>query len=1064
DENATGFVEVKSGDSVSNIALENGEGTLAITLPYGSYTLDVTYLGDANYNKNSTKCEFTLVEPAKENTPISLDIVTEENNVTITAIVNDAATGLVKFQVTGEEEYTLYADVINGKAVLEDILVTGDYTVVATYMGDNRFNTNITYADFTIVGHIKKDTPITARADVNGNRVTITVNVDENATGFVKLTVGGTVANIEVVDGVATLTTTLAPNSYLVDVTYLGDDNYNVNSTKVTFTVTEVSKQNTTIDLNIIADEDTALVMVDLDKSATGLVKFYMVCKETGEEYTMYMDVIDGHVETFTNSIAPGNYTVVATYMGDSVFNTNTTSKDVEILGHVMKDTPIDVTVETNANRVILTVNVDENATGFVEVKSGVSVSNIALENGEGTLTITLPYGSYTLDVTYLGDANYNKNSTKCEFTLVEPAKDDTPISLDIVTDENNVKMTVTVDEIASGLVKFQITGPEDYTIYADVIKGKAVLEYVLLSGDYTVVATYMGDEWFNTNITSEDFTVVGHIKKDTPITAGADVNGNRVTITVNVDENATGFVRLTVGGTVANIEVVDGVATITTTLLPNSYLVDVTYLGDDNFNMNSTKVTFTVTEASKENTPINLNVTVNESSAMFKVDLNKAATGLVKFYLIGDESGENSTMYVDVKDGSAELVVNGIAPGNYSVVAIYMGDDVFNSNVTSSQFSVSDHVIENTTFEVEYTVDHSNVTITIKSNVDGEVTVYLDNVESKVILENGTASFTVPSMDYGEHSLVIVYPGDRDHTPAVNVTPIYIEGFGTKFTNITVVKETLTAVLSLATGDPLANQSITYIIDGVEAHTSTDENGQFTIQHVLDKVLTIKYEGNVSFLPTGVELNLRSLVPKRIDTEILGENYEQYAVDYYAGERGQNFTTQLVDANGKPLANKTVYIGCNGVLRERTTDENGFTSVQINFKDKNRLTFAVVFLGDEDYTGSVSVYLIVIKKKPVTMTTPAKSYKVATKTKSYTVSLKTIKGASADGKTYFGAGQKVTLKVNGKTYTAKTNAKGQATFKITNLKKKGKFTALIKFAGSTTYNAVSKKAILTIK
>jgi flagellar hook assembly protein FlgD len=250
--------------------------------------------------------------------------------------------------------------------------------------------------------------------------------------------------------------------------------------------------------------------------------------------------------------------------MGDSVFNTNTTSKDVEILGHLMKDTPIDVEVETNANRVTLTVKVDENATGFVEVKSGDSVSNIALENGEGTLAITLPYGSYTLDVTYLGDDNYNKNSTKAEFTLVEPAKANTPISLDVVSEENNVVMTVTVNEAATGLIKFQVTGEEEYTLYADVVNGEAVLEDILDTGDYTVVATYMGDSRFNTNITSQEFTIAGHIKKDTPITAYADVNGNRVTLTVNVDENATGFVKLSVGDTEANIELADGVATLT--------------------------------------------------------------------------------------------------------------------------------------------------------------------------------------------------------------------------------------------------------------------------------------------------------------------------------------------------------------------------------------------------------------------------------------------------------------------------------------------------------------------
>ena len=51
----------------------------------------------------------------------------------------------------------------------------------------------------------------------------------------------------------------------------------------------------------------------------------------------------------------------------------------------------------------------------------------------------------------------------------------------------------------------------------------------------------------------------------------------------------------------------------------------------------------------------------------------------------------------------------------------------------------------------------------------------------------------------------------------------------------------------------------------------------------------------------------------------------------------------------------------------------------------------------------------------------------------------------------------KITLKVNGKTYSAKTNSKGVATFKITNLKKKGTFKTVIKYAGSKYYNKVSK-------
>ena len=67
------------------------------------------------------------------NTPISLDVQTYENNAKITATVNTDATGIVKFQITGPEKYSLYVDVINGHAILEDVLKTGNYNVVATY-------------------------------------------------------------------------------------------------------------------------------------------------------------------------------------------------------------------------------------------------------------------------------------------------------------------------------------------------------------------------------------------------------------------------------------------------------------------------------------------------------------------------------------------------------------------------------------------------------------------------------------------------------------------------------------------------------------------------------------------------------------------------------------------------------------------------------------------------------------------------------------------------------------------------------------------------------------------
>ena len=60
--------------------------------------------------------------------------------------------------------------------------------------------------------------------------------------------------------------------------------------------------------------------------------------------------------------------------------------------------------------------------------------------------------------------------------------------------------------------------------------------------------------------------------------------------------------------------------------------------------------------------------------------------------------------------------------------------------------------------------------------------------------------------------------------------------------------------------------------------------------------------------------------------------------------------------------------------------------------------------------------------------------------------------------------GIKLTLKVNGKTYSATTNAKGQAIFKITNLKKKGTFNTVVKFAGNAYYNAKTVNTKIVVK
>ena len=174
-----------------------------------------------------------------------------------------------------------------------------------------------------------------------------------------------------------------------------------------------------------------------------------------------------------------------------------------------------------NGNRVTLTVSVDENATGFVKLTISDTVVDLELEDGVATLTTTLMPDSYFVDVTYLGDENFNANATKLAFTVVDVAKENTTISLDVdvISNENIVTFTVEVDSKATGIVKLEVTGDEEYSLYVDVIEGKAVFEDVLEDGNYTVIATYLGDSRFNTNVTSSDSTISTPAKPDINIT-----------------------------------------------------------------------------------------------------------------------------------------------------------------------------------------------------------------------------------------------------------------------------------------------------------------------------------------------------------------------------------------------------------------------------------------------------------------------------------------------------------------------------------------------------------------
>ena len=265
---------------------------------------------------------------------------------------------------------------------------------------------------------------------------------------------------------------------------------------------------------------------------------------------------------------------------------------------------------------------------------------------------------------------------------------------------------------------------------------------------------------------------------------------------------------------------------------------------------------------------------------------------------------------------------------------------------------------------------------------------------------------------------------------------------------------------------DPIAGATIKYTVNGGDEQTDvTGEDGKFTITGLTGEVtIAVSYEGNESFNPISDskffnfteetatnDTNDTHVTPTKVATKLAAS---KVTATYNVAKK---LVITLTDKNGKKLANKKVTVKVGTISKTLKTNAKGQVSLNIASLVPKTYTATVKFAGDSSYSASTVKPKVVVKKAKVKLAAKAKTFKVKVKTKKYIVTLKNNKGKVMKK-------VKLTLKVGKKTYKATTNAKGKATFKITKLTKKGKYTATVKFAGNKYFKALSKKVKITVK
>ena len=257
---------------------------------------------------------------------------------------------------------------------------------------------------------------------------------------------------------------------------------------------------------------------------------------------------------------------------------------------------------------------------------------------------------------------------------------------------------------------------------------------------------------------------------------------------------------------------------------------------------------------------------------------------------------------------------------------------------------------------------------------------------------------------------------------------------------------------LRTAGGMPLANQVVKVVFNNQMYELTTDAKGVALLPFALNKGgiynVEVFYLGDDDYRGSdaSAKLTINKIATK---TTAAGKTY-------LATAKTKSLTATLKDANGNVLANKKVTFTVNGKTYTATTNAKGVATVKLALTAAKTYTVTIKFAGDNVYAASTVSAKVKLNKEKTKVTAPKKTFKRSKKVKKVVINLKNSKGKAV-------AKKKITLTVNKKKYTAKTNKKGKATIKV-KLTKKGTFKYKVKFAGDTQYKASKKNGKIKIK
>lgn len=1079
-----------------------------------------------NYDSNRLKTltvgiprQVTVDYPSEVSIPVNLTYGNYTfDGINLTVIVNKNGVNLFNSTVLSGTSWKQYLEA--GEYSI-GFRLTGPYNNTA-------YNTSTVKVNGIPTSFIASDMNFSVFDEDNYFTATLVDNASNPLAGYdVSITLNGTTHNLTTDSNgqVKVPLDYLAPrtSSYYTRLSFLGKDNY---ENAQSYVYIKANGKSTIFDISnmtITVGDDENYTVTFKDGDGNPLAGFNVsIYLYTNKNYTTDDK---GQVIIPLKDI-PGTtsyYYVQCRYSGDDVYEDAyyTAQLYVRKINTTLEASNLTVYYNNTANYTGRLVDAYGNPVSGVSVTTSLSGTNRYLttdSNGEFSFIVPiLSIGNYRMYTYYSGNGTYN-SVTKYPYIIVR--KMNTVIdaeNLRIVYGDTGQLNVTFLNETGGVLANYNLSvsfNGETVTKNTDE-NGKFILDVPLLEeGTYPVIITYAGNTLLNGSsktinvtvskyITSIDVSNISLIYNETATLVATflnetglplsgfdlDIAFNGQTVTRTTDENGQVSLDIPV-------------------LLASSYPVSISFAGKGLYKETSKTAYVNVRQLLTSIDASDVRAFYQEGKIIATLT-NESGLPMEGWTLSLSVGNINPSLKTN-SDGQVEFSLADLAVGTYTGTIIFAGNELYASSAKSISVYIGklDTVITASNVSFNYDeqgdilvklVDEfgnplSGFDVTFKNEIIDKTLTTNETGEIKLTLEKyitpNTYLLNISSVEtdkyYSSSVLAKIFVDKLNTTvSADNLVTVYGDG------------DVFAVTLKDLKGNLLEGRAVTLKISSVTLTNTTDSNGQakFTF-----KVAPKTWTANVLFVEDeyyyGSSTNATVIVKKANTVDGTGSGSSSSgsgsssggssgsgssssgstSSDASASGSGSKILTKITASkvtalykankylvatlktnDGQLIKNAKVTISLNGKKSVLTTNSKGQVKLTTKGLVPKTYTAVISFAGDAKYVNSSQKAKVVIKKLTPKFAAKKKTFKVKTKTKKYKVTLKTNKNKVMKNK-------KVTLRVKGKTYKAKTNKKGKATFKITKLTKKGTFKAKIRFAGNKYYKAIKKTVKIKVK